>query len=77
MPDAHPRGSQGWRFEVEAEGVAIAPEAVVVGAADAAVVVGAAAGAVVLVGTAGGGLTANCEPVTTVTCAPSTTSAGS
>ena len=53
------------------------PRRQLVGAVDAAVVVGAAAGAVVLVGTAGGGLTANCVPVTTVTCAPSTTLVGS
>jgi hypothetical protein len=59
-PREHARGSHGCKFDVTGEGAAITPEVVV------------AAGSVVGAEIAGVS-TENCVPVTTVTCAPSTT----
>ena len=83
-PGAQARGSHGASLVVGGLGAEIAPTAAPEAAGTEVVVVVVVLGdveAVPVVPVAGAGadgaLTANCEPVTTVTCAPSTTSAGS
>jgi len=73
-PAGHDRGSQGWRLDVGGEGVAIAAAvAEVAGVVDGVVEVEPLTLPVVGVVGTGGVVTANWEPVTTVTWAPSAT----